>query len=115
MSRAGESTLTFFVIYLSPPKPKSCLGRYSHIFCDNLTIFGRDIYQVKWKCRMQIEKKNSHYDLFLVHDIDILIIFARCIDKDQKRCCSQKKTTFTFFVVNLSPLKSCAAYNSHTV
>ena len=47
MSPTRESTLTFFIMYLSPLKPKSCAGRNSHSVLDNLIIFDRDIYQVK--------------------------------------------------------------------
>ena len=48
MLGASETTLTFFVMYLSPLKPKSCAGHNSHdTVSDSLIIFGRDIYQVK--------------------------------------------------------------------
>ena len=48
-----ETTLTFFVIYLYPLKPNSSAGHTSHTVWDNLMIFGRNIYQVKYKYRMQ--------------------------------------------------------------
>ena len=44
---ARETTFTFFVMYLSPLKSKSCAGHNSHTVLDNLIIFGRYIYQVK--------------------------------------------------------------------
>ena len=47
MSRARETTLIFFAIYLSPLKPKSSVGHNSHTVCDYLIVFGRNIYQVK--------------------------------------------------------------------
>ena len=47
VSHARETTLTFFIMYLSPLKPISCAGHNSHTVLDNLIIFGRDIYQVK--------------------------------------------------------------------
>ena len=47
VSRAIETILTFLVIKLSPLKPKYCAGHYSHTVCDNLKLFGRNIYQVK--------------------------------------------------------------------
>ena len=47
MLHARETTLTFFIMYLSPLKPKSCAGHNSHTVKDNLIIFGRDAYQVE--------------------------------------------------------------------
>ena len=52
-SHARDTTLTFFVIYLSPLKPKSCAGHNTHTVRDDLIIFGRDIYQVKQECHLQ--------------------------------------------------------------
>ena len=47
MSRARDTTFSFFVLYLSPLKWKSCAGHNSLAVRDNLTVFCRDIYQVK--------------------------------------------------------------------
>ena len=46
-SYAKETILTFFVMHLSPLKPKSCADHNSHTVWYNLIIFGRDIYQVR--------------------------------------------------------------------
>ena len=56
MSRAREITLTFFVMYLSPLKPKSCTGHNSHTVSDEFILFDSDIYQVKKECRMEDEQ-----------------------------------------------------------
>ena len=42
MSRARETTPTFFVMYLSPLKQRSCAGHIFHTVCDNMIIFGGD-------------------------------------------------------------------------
>ena len=42
----SETTLIFFVMYLSTLKPKSCADHNSPTVWDNLIIFGRDIYKV---------------------------------------------------------------------
>ena len=45
---ARETTINFFLMYLSPLKPKPCAGHNAHTVSDNLIIFGRNIYQVKY-------------------------------------------------------------------
>ena len=50
MLHARETTLTFFLMYLSPLKPKSCAGYNFHAVRDNV-IFDRDISSQE--CRMQ--------------------------------------------------------------
>ena len=47
MSRARDTTLNFFIMYLSHLKPKSCAGHNSHTVRDKFIIFGRDMLQVK--------------------------------------------------------------------
>ena len=53
MSRRSETTLIFFVMYLSSLKSKSCAGHKSYTSQDNLIIFGSYIYQVKYKSYVQ--------------------------------------------------------------
>ena len=49
MSHARETTLTFFVMYVSSLKPKSCTGHNSHTVSGNLISFdiSLHVYQVK--------------------------------------------------------------------
>ena len=64
----------------------------------------------------QISKPNFYalHNFLIVWNI--LIIFGRDIDKDQKRCHMQERQLFFFFIIYLSPLKpkSCAGHNSQT-
>ena len=46
LSRARESTITFFSMKLSPLKQQSCAGNNVHTVKYNLIIYGREIYQV---------------------------------------------------------------------
>ena len=41
MSSAKETTIIFFVMFLSPLKPKSSTGHKSHTVSDNLILFDR--------------------------------------------------------------------------
>ena len=64
MSHARETTLTLFIMYLCPLKLKSCAAPNSYTVCDNLMIFGVDIYR---SSRSVTCKKNSScFVIFLV-------------------------------------------------
>ena len=94
-------------MYLPPLKPKSCGGRNSYTVWDNLIIFKRYIiisgrvgvlHAIRTILALvflvispeQMSKPNSCVlDNFLMV-WNVLIIFGRDIDKDQKRCCVQE-------------------------
>ena len=65
MSFARETTLSFFVMYLSPLKPKSCAGHNSHIVSYNLIILGRDIVTyIRSSRSVACKKDNSCFVIF---------------------------------------------------
>ena len=75
MSGARETTLTSFVLYLSPLKLKSCTGHNSHTACDNLILFGRYIYQIKKDFHMQEGQLLLCYTPYVKY-VGVYIVFA---------------------------------------
>ena len=61
MSGAGETTLIYSVMHLSPLELKSCTGYNFHTVRDNLILFGRDMHQVKQGVACKKDNSFSSY------------------------------------------------------
>ena len=55
---AKATTLTFFVMLLSPLKPKSCAGHNSYTVRDNWVIFGRKVLSRIISCLLNYKAYN---------------------------------------------------------
>ena len=143
MSCARETTLTFFIKYLSTLTSKVyLLVNFFQSYMSPLFFIGLLSYLVETKSRtsrhMVCKRDNSHISIMYLSTLtskvyllvnlffqsDILPLFFSGllsylvgIKKRTSRQVWSRETTLAFFVMYLSPLKhkSCAGHNSNTV